>query len=332
MIKMSKHILILGAGQLGSRHLQALSHMNRTVEISVVDPDRSSLDLAKRRFEEMPENPHISSIEYHLDIHDLVRDVCVGIIATNADIRTKVVRDLVKQVPVSNLIIEKVLFQRIEDYQDIENLLAKNNINAWVNCPRRIWAGYRKLYEKTRKSKFLEVNISGSNFGLASNLIHFLDLIAFLTGENLCFINTEKLDKTIVKSKREQFWEVTGTINGSFEGGCRFSISSYPEGSAPLHLKIVTDSSLISITEKTDAQALVHTAEVEQGWDLERSEFKIPFQSQLSHLAVQDILNSGDCGLTPLSESVKIHISMIKELLSFFNQIQKQNSQVCQIT
>ena len=35
------HIVIIGAGQLGSRHLQGLSRVDRAIRISVIDPDSS---------------------------------------------------------------------------------------------------------------------------------------------------------------------------------------------------------------------------------------------------------------------------------------------------
>ena len=47
-----KTIVVIGAGQLGSRHLQALSKVNFKTTIEVVDPFESSLVVAKGRFNE----------------------------------------------------------------------------------------------------------------------------------------------------------------------------------------------------------------------------------------------------------------------------------------
>ena len=46
-----KTVLVIGAGQLGSRHLQALKLVQNDLSISVVDPFQASLDVAKERFE-----------------------------------------------------------------------------------------------------------------------------------------------------------------------------------------------------------------------------------------------------------------------------------------
>ena len=59
-------LLIIGAGQLGSRHLQGLSKINNDIEIAVVDPNRDALELAHNRYEEMPSNSHIHSVDYHV--------------------------------------------------------------------------------------------------------------------------------------------------------------------------------------------------------------------------------------------------------------------------
>ena len=56
------NVAIVGAGQLGSRHLQGLSKVNININISVVDPKKHSLQLARSRFNEMRLNDNILSI------------------------------------------------------------------------------------------------------------------------------------------------------------------------------------------------------------------------------------------------------------------------------
>ena len=54
-----KRIAIIGAGQLGSRHLQGLTKIKQDIHITVIDPNPSALEIARQRFVEMPENPLI---------------------------------------------------------------------------------------------------------------------------------------------------------------------------------------------------------------------------------------------------------------------------------
>ena len=46
-----KRIFIIGSGQLGSRHLQALKNIDEELDIYVIDPSNKSLDVAKNRYE-----------------------------------------------------------------------------------------------------------------------------------------------------------------------------------------------------------------------------------------------------------------------------------------
>ena len=59
------NIVLVGAGKLGSRHLQALSQVKiKDINIHVVDLNTSALSTAKDRFKEMPKNPNILNINY----------------------------------------------------------------------------------------------------------------------------------------------------------------------------------------------------------------------------------------------------------------------------
>ena len=64
-------IFIIGAGQIGSRHLQALRAVRIPLKISVIDPSTESLDLAKQRYEEMPKGKIEHQVLY-LGIEDII--------------------------------------------------------------------------------------------------------------------------------------------------------------------------------------------------------------------------------------------------------------------
>ena len=54
-----KIICIIGSGQLGSRHLQALKTIGTKLNIFIVDPSNESLDIAKERYDTIdPKNIH----------------------------------------------------------------------------------------------------------------------------------------------------------------------------------------------------------------------------------------------------------------------------------
>ena len=52
-MQVTYHILLIGAGQIGSRHLQALALSDINIEISVVDSSTASLAVAKDRYKQV---------------------------------------------------------------------------------------------------------------------------------------------------------------------------------------------------------------------------------------------------------------------------------------
>jgi saccharopine dehydrogenase-like NADP-dependent oxidoreductase len=60
-------ILLVGAGQLGSRHLQGLARSENILEIHIVDPSEKNLEISISRFQEIDGyNKHV--IKTYTDI------------------------------------------------------------------------------------------------------------------------------------------------------------------------------------------------------------------------------------------------------------------------
>ena len=62
--KSSKKVVIIGAGNIGSRHLQALKAVKIPLEIFVIDPSQASLDLSKERYKSMPEGKFSEEVNF----------------------------------------------------------------------------------------------------------------------------------------------------------------------------------------------------------------------------------------------------------------------------
>ena len=94
---MSKRILLVGCGQLGSRHLQAILSLPDVSDVFVVDVDKASLDLGQRRLQEMPDrNPSIK-VHWlsHLDKECTGGDVCV--VSTQAPGRCELIKKIAEE-------------------------------------------------------------------------------------------------------------------------------------------------------------------------------------------------------------------------------------------
>lgn len=319
---------IVGSGQLGSRHLQALAKIDLPVEIQIVDPNHEALKIAKERFEQISSNPNVKRISFFNTLDDLHSEIDFCIVATNSDIRAIVTEELLLKKAVKYLILEKILFQTEGDYETIGKLIEKYKVKAWVNCARRMWPVYKEIRDNLTNSHLLEINFSGSSWGLASNSIHMIDLIAYLTGIVEYNISGDMLDPDVVESKRKGFLEVTGSLKGSFKDGPNFSISSYKDGRVPVVIQLISEKSIYFISEHNGRGWV---SREDQSWAWQEFSFETPYQSQLTHLLIKQIIETGSSDLPSFEESAKIHIPMLNCFISFLNRKSKEVDR-CPIT
>ena len=111
-------ILIVGCGQLGSRHLQSLALVKRDLEIHIVDPYQDSLLKAQSLFK-APEN-FSQTLYAHTSLSETKNshfDVTIN--ASTSQSRLEILKNL-KQFEILSdfLVLEKVLFQNISDYTE----------------------------------------------------------------------------------------------------------------------------------------------------------------------------------------------------------------------
>ena len=308
------NIVIIGSGQLGSRHLQAIAKIDLPVAIQVVDPSHESLKIAKERFEQISPNPNVKRIFFFNSLDDLHSVVDFCIVATNSDIRAQVTEELLSKKAVKYLILEKILFQNEGEYETIGKLIERYNVKTWINCARRMWPVYKEIRERLAGSHLFEINISGSSWGLASNSIHMIDLIAYLTGISEYNISADLLDSDVIESKRKGFIEFSGFLKGSFTDGPYFSINSYKNGKVPPIIQLISEKTIYFISEHNRRG---WSTREDQGWTWQEFSFETPYQSQLTHLLIKQIIDTGECALPSFEESAKLHIPLLNCFIFF---------------
>lgn len=290
-------IAIIGAGQLGSRYLQGLSKVSLNIEVYVVDINIDSLDLAKKRWKEVGSSEVL--VNYSTDIHSLPKHLNLAIIATSSNSRFNVSKLLVKNRKIEFVILEKVLTQSIHDLADLNNLFYNKSL-TWVNTFFRTIDYFKKLKNNSVLSP-ISLTVKGGNWGIACNTIHILDFIFWWTGEQIININTSNLDKEWKKSKRDQFWEINGTLFVTYSNG--------------------STATLISDNTEDDFVIEIKTNENEWiiNWSEDEKKGLIPSQSFRTHLIVEEILNTKKCELPSLEESTRLHNVFLKAMISHWN-------------
>ena len=323
------NIAVIGAGQLGSRHLQALAKLDRAAHVYVIDPVPASLERAGERFAEVARDGTRVELSLADELRALPPVLDVVIVATNADHRAAVVRELLGHSRVQSVVLEKVLFQRDAEYAEIADRFAATSTNAWVNCPRRMWAGYQSLRDELRGQGPLAYRVQGAGWGLACNGIHFIDHAAFLTERHDLHITSADLQAGVAPSRRPGYVEFLGTVNGEFGDGSRIQLSCPSESVEPITLEITTSARQYTIREGLSNIGWTSITEPENAGTIPLEPL---YQSQLSHLVVQDLLEQGDCPLTPYAESARLHRPLLDAFLTHYRTHVAPGAETCPIT
>jgi predicted dehydrogenase len=322
-------VLIVGAGDIGSRHLQALGRSSLPLVIDVVDPSRVALETSKRRFYEVVKNDPSRRVDYHQSLDEVEKRFEVGIVATSSDIRRKVVQELLNKIEVKNLILEKVAFQNARDFESVIKLLKSKHVKAWVNFPRRVIPFYKELKKIIKPHEQIFYTVQGGDWSLACNALHFIDVLCFLTEETDYEVCCHNLDRTVRKSKRKGFVEFTGSLHCHFRNGSELSLISQNNSVCPPLITVLTKSLLGVVKEENGVAKM---SKEEKNWEWEEVKFKWPYQSELTHKIVEEIMVTGNCGLTPIEESYLIHKPLLGSFTDYLERITGKKYSVCPIT
>jgi hypothetical protein len=328
----SSTILIAGAGQLGSRHLQGLAKCQNTLDIYVQDISELSLQIARQRWEEMnhpttdshgelTESAVQHKITFESSFEKIPKQIDITIVATNADVRPQIVKQITANNEVLYWVLEKILAQSEVGLDEILSM-TQNSSGSWTNIPRRLMVWHKKIRKKLMHTAPLTVKVSGALWGLASNGIHLLDLVAWWTGEKLCTIDVSELDSQWIESKRKGFFEITGKITAYYSGGTRLTLESKLDGT-PFTIKVEGQNNNLEID---DAKG------VASGSDGVMITGKNEMQSEITFKLVADLLVEKNCDLPKLSESVEMHRVFLRSLLEHWNNVHSTNVDTLPIT
>ena len=319
---MTNTVLVVGAGQLGSRYLQGLVNAKSQLKITVVDPSVSSLATAKARWREAGGERCHHQISW---THDLSADlgmIDLALVVTSAKGRAALVEKITAGMDVDYWVVEKVLAQSAEEIERIMRATSRSRA-VWVNTPRRMMGWHQCLKNAVEDKGPIAASYSGDLWGLACNSIHFIDLIAWWMDEKLESVNVSDLDSDWFESKRDGYFEVTGKLVAHFSGGSTLALASRDQPEIqPLQIDLA-DGTTWKIDEVNG---------VARSTNGDKIDGSIEFQSQLSGFLVDDILLRGQCDLPTLEESASMHAIFLKAMLKHWNISQKRNDVCVPIT
>ena len=303
-------VAIIGAGQLGSRHLQGLKVAASPLNITVMDSNEESLRVAKERYDVVAPIGE-KTINYITKFEELPSQLDFVIIATGSKPRASIIKFLLNQASVKYLVLEKVLFPVLHEYHEIATLLESKQVRCWVNCPRRMYGMYKQIKENIDSTKPVYMTKADEDWGLCCNSIHMIDIFMYLTGEGSYTVETKWLNKKIEESKRGGYIEMTGKLEITTPKGNILTLISEKDFTEEKNFMIENGDNMYVISEG-DGQ-----------WSLngEDHQYAMPYQSQLTGVLADEILKTGGCSLTPFAISADYHKPFIEAVLEKYNSI-----------
>ena len=308
MISSSFIVLVVGSGNFGSRWLQGLSKTDVPLSIHVVDPSVGSLINARTRWDDVNSVDSLHTIKFHPTLEKIPKNIDLVIVVTTADVRPGVVASVAKIARVRYWILEKVLAQSLSGIDKIEKAIDCQSL-AWVNTSRRRWKWYNDIRCRTETHSPCLGKIWGGVWELGSNVIHYLDLFSWWTGETLVDVITQNLDNKWCKSKtRTQFYTIYGELIANFSGGSSLVFCWDTRTSVMVELNGPNGQWTIDETEGIAVSSYGLTIPG-----------KLEHQSENSAPLIKSILETGQCDLPSLNQSASMHRILISALLDHWN-------------
>ncbi|QDQ01383.1 hypothetical protein FOH38_13415 [Lysinibacillus fusiformis] len=303
------NFVIIGAGQLGSRHLQGLALLKEPMDIYLVDPFDSSLETSKNRFDEV-DTYYNKNIILLNTVEDIPKEIEFAIISTTSLYRLSALKSLLNQSKVKYLLLEKFLFPYATEYEEAKDLV-KDTI-TYVNCPRRQFKGYRDLKNILKGSTKKILTIKGDKWNLGSNAIHFLDLFNYLNNNEEMTFDKQQSKLIAKESKHKEYIEFTGTLIGKTNSGNVLEMHCTEDENIQFTIELITDEGIYYINEGKGSIQYKSTIK----------DFPVNYQSQLTNRVYEQLKNEGICNLTPIDEAISPHLLLI-DIFNYFLEDRK---------
>ena len=317
-------ILIIGAGQIGSRHLEGAVKNKKQLSIIIVDKYYQAFKYSKSLVKRKNFGNPLTKVVYQKKIPEGKNfDICI--VSTRADIRAKITIDLLNKCETRFIIFEKVLFQKISDFKIISSMLKKKEVKAWVNCPRRTYSFYKDIKKKIDLKMPVKIEVNGSSWNMACNAIHFVDLFSYLINDSNLKITKKKLSKKIFKTKRgKSFYEINGLIK-FVNRKHSLLINCNESKNLSLNINIINGNVKNSVQEVNE----IWINEINGFKNLKK--IKIPYQSDQTGNLINSIINN-KCGLETYENSTKHHIPLLNAIKEHLSKTLNKKLIKCPIT
>ncbi|XP_077997683.1 uncharacterized protein LOC144450820 isoform X2 [Glandiceps talaboti] len=327
-------ILVVGAGNIGSRHLQSLAGLQAAVDIVVVEPFQACLDRAKKIFDGENKVNSQTRVKYVQSLDQIAagRQFEVAVIATTSTVRRKVLQEVLEHCKLKYAIIEKVLFQTAKDHEDVMAMLNKYNVKGFVDSQ---WVAFplgKYLKEKLPQAP-VNFHIHGEAWGMCCNSLHFVLLFNVLNDITDLEIDGSGLLPGYEASKRSGFVELFGAMKGKSPNGAADMTIVCTKGEKPEGriMHVWNDHANVFWNEQSGT---LFGSYASNNWQWETEHFPLPMVSRWTHKMVEQIFETGSCDLPTYEDAYKVSIKVNNMFISHLAEAGHEEAKrgVCLIT
>ena len=179
--------------------------------------------------------------------------------------------------------------------------------------------------------KQVTMTVTGTNWGLACNSIHFMDFFRFLTGKGLLQIESS-LTAPVPTVERGHFFEFYGEVTGfndkhdTLEMYCTKDLQ---ETSKTFEIDIQNGNSFHKTFIFRPGQIEIRNRFYPTATPIVCAE---TYQSNLTNIIVDELLKTGNCGLPRFETSALDHILLVNNFLDSHGNHAAFKNQTCPIT
>ena len=318
------NVCLIGCGGVGKRHLEAMLKVKNDINIEVVEPN----------IENTPTTLVGQNINYFSKIEDVSNNIDICLIATTANVRKKVILELVSKKNVKFMILEKVVFQNEKDFDEIIKLFEEKNIKSWVNCHLRAQPIYKEL--KTQSIISYDTTMTyeySDDFTLSSSAIHILDLFSYLCDDYNLEIQDIVTDTELKTSRHSGCVDFNGYMKVRNTDGHTLVVKKR-DAVFGEHLTITQPDLWLKSSEGDNPDNRIGFVEsfYYRGTHPHREDIPYVWQSLLTNSYIDDIIEKSDCDLSTLENSAKLHKIMLKSFRNLLKENYNREVIDCPIT
>ena len=111
--------------QIGSRHIESLAKSRNKLTIYAIDKSDESIIRTKKIFNNAIKQSKQVNLVIKQNIAEVQDKIDLVIIASNSTERPKLIRGVLDNLNPNHIILEKILFRKIEDYKKFEKIFQK---------------------------------------------------------------------------------------------------------------------------------------------------------------------------------------------------------------